>query len=296
MVSNGEMVVNAEATKRNRSLLEAMNLGYYAKGGEIGGPVDWVKDKASGLWDFTKDIAEKGARKAAEFIINPLRNTAKGLIPGGNVIGDVVRGFVDKLADSVLGKSDEVPAVPAGGGSVGGTGWAALLATVKRAFPDARANSTYRPGDPGFHGLGQALDIGKVGQAGGNGTPFLAAVNQWIADNFPNSRELIYDGAGDNRSDIKNGRAHTYNAATQAQHHNHVHWVGPSYQTGTSYVPVTAPALLHKGEAVLTAAENAARGEPMQITGTLDLGNGLVGLVQGQIASALTAVGNRQRY
>ena len=34
---------------------------------------------------------------------------------------------------------------------------------------------------------------------------------------------MIYDGAGDNRPDIKNGVDHAYSTALQAQHHNHVH-------------------------------------------------------------------------
>jgi hypothetical protein len=38
----------------------------------------------------------------------------------------------------------------------------------------------------------------------------------------------------------------------------------PSYDTGTPFVPVTGPALIHRGEAVLTANENRQRGLNMQ--------------------------------
>ena len=31
---------------------------------------------------------------------------------------------------------------------------------VSRQFPNARLTSNYRPGDPGFHGRRQAIDIG----------------------------------------------------------------------------------------------------------------------------------------
>lgn len=113
--------------------------------------------------------------------------------------------------------------VPAGGGSLGGS-FQSLFAAVKAAFPAARLNSGYRPGDPGYHGRRKAADIGLTGVPGGNGNAFMARVNQWLYDNHRGSlSELIYNGLGDSRPNVKNSRDFAYSAATQAQHRNHVH-------------------------------------------------------------------------
>lgn len=116
------------------------------------------------------------------------------------------------------------PAGPAGGGSVGG-GWSGLWATIRAAFPEARLNSSYRPGDPGWHGRGRAVDLGWSRAPGGIGNAYMASMNRWIHDRYgANSLELIYDGLGDDRPDLYRGRPHTYSASTRAEHRNHVHW------------------------------------------------------------------------
>lgn len=100
-----------------------------------------------------------------------------------------------------------------------------MFRTVAAAFPEANLNSGYRPGANDYHGRGQAVDLGKRGVAGGAGNSYLAAMNTWIYDKFgKGTAELIYDGLGDNRPDLKNGAAHNYGPALQAQHRNHVHW------------------------------------------------------------------------
>ena len=103
-------------------------------------------------------------------------------------------------------------------------GVSGMFAAVKARFPEAKLNSGFRPGDPGYHGLGRAIDLGQIGRAGGNGHPYLANMNRWLHDTFgANLAELIYDGLGDDRPDLKNGRPLTYSAGTRAQHRNHVH-------------------------------------------------------------------------
>jgi TP901 family phage tail tape measure protein len=99
-----------------------------------------------------------------------------------------------------------------------------MFDVVKGQFPQARLNSGYRRGDPGWHGRGHAVDLGQQGRAGGVGHPYLAAMNRWLHDNFRNSTELIYTGRGDDRPDLKNGRPLNYGGAVNAQHRNHVHW------------------------------------------------------------------------
>ena len=113
---------------------------------------------------------------------------------------------------------------PAGGSSV----WERAFNTVKAAFPQARLNSAYRPGDPGFHGSGEAVDLGWMLAPGGTGNPYMASMKTWLHDHFRGSRELIYNGSGMAVPNLKNGVPLAYSAAIQAQHRNHVHWVPPT--------------------------------------------------------------------
>lgn len=107
----------------------------------------------------------------------------------------------------------------------GGAVYEQMFDTVRRQFPQANLNSGYRPGANDMHGQGKAVDLGQVGRSGGLGHPYLADMNRWIADNYGKATyELIYDGFGDDRDDIKSGRSLNYGNDTQAQHRNHVHW------------------------------------------------------------------------
>lgn len=111
----------------------------------------------------------------------------------------------------------------AGTGAVGGT-WQSLFAMVKAAFPLARVNSAYRPGDPDYHGRGKAVDLGWGSMPGGSGNAGLAAMDRWLYQNHGSRlAELIYTGAGNSTPDIKNGRPLNYGATTNAAHRNHVH-------------------------------------------------------------------------
>lgn len=116
-----------------------------------------------------------------------------------------------------------------------------LFRTIKAAFPRANLNSSYRAGDPGYHGRNMAVDLGESGFAGGNGRAYLADMNRWIYDNFGKSTELIYNGAGDDRPNLKNGANLAYSAAIQAQHKNHVHWVAGSSSVGSYATKAQGP-------------------------------------------------------
>ena len=142
----------------------------------------------------------------------------------------------------------------AGSGAVGGA-WGSIWQYVKARIPAARINSTFRAGDPGYHGRGKAIDFGYGTGPGGNGSAGLASINRVLHDGIGrNLAELIYDGIGDDRADLKNGRPLTYNAGTRAAHKNHVH--AAVYHQGTDYVPQTGWGYLEKGEAVIPAALN----------------------------------------
>lgn len=88
--------------------------------------------------------------------------------------------------------------------------WRRLGGVAQQLIPGTSVSSGYRPGDPGYHGKGQAADL--VGN--------LPRINQVLADRYPNSTQLIYTPG----RNIFQGRPHTYNAATRADHFDHVHW------------------------------------------------------------------------
>ena len=161
--------------------------------------------------------------------------------------------------------------VPGGGGSLGSS-YQSLFAAIKRAVPEARLNSGHRPGDPGYHGRGKAADIGLMGVPGGIGNSFMASVNQWLYDNHRGSlAELIYDGLGDNRPDVKNSRNPTYNAATRAAHRNHVH--AAVYDQGGILPPGLTLAYNGTGfdERILTPPQDNYYRRQMELAGVRDL-------------------------
>lgn len=227
-----------------------------------------------------------------------------------------IRAAMESVTAAMKSATPKTVAGAPGGGGVGGS-WQSLFAMVKAVFPQARVNSAYRPGDPGYHGRGKAVDLGWGSTPGGAGNKGLAAMDRWWYQNHGSRlAELIYTGAGDSTPDIKNGRPLNYGPATNAAHRNHVHVA--SYQSGTPYVPSNGLAYLHEGERVVPRGLNSAATygsaagaraggvvvhvaapslEGMALTGRLEMGtDGMVTLVDGRISSALTTVIDRGRY
>lgn len=93
----------------------------------------------------------------------------------------------------------------------------ALWAAVKEAFPDATLNSAYRPGDSGFHGKGQAIDVGGPMQAIANW-----AVRQDLAQVIYGPGPLLYNVGGTHITDQSQLRNQVY-ADDLAGHYDHVH-------------------------------------------------------------------------
>jgi TP901 family phage tail tape measure protein len=185
--------------------------------------------------------------------IDRIEAFANGYAGGGYVTAaDVPKPYstapyqmpISTVGDAVMQKEYDVTtawvtanAGVAGSGSVGG-GWQSIASLVQAAIPQARINSTFRPGDPGYHGRGKAVDFGYGSGPGGAGSAGLASINRFLHDGYGSSlAELIYDGIGDDRPDLKNGKPLTYSASTQAEHRNHVHaatydqggWLQPGY-------------------------------------------------------------------
>lgn len=83
-------------------------------------------------------------------------------------------------------------------------------------IPGASVSSAYRPGDSGWHGSGNAIDI--VGP--------LRSIAVFLARRFPQSTQIIYGGMGGPGNPFPNvfhGRPHWYRSDA-ADHLDHVHW------------------------------------------------------------------------
>lgn len=93
-----------------------------------------------------------------------------------------------------------------------------LADAVMAAFPDAVITSAFRPGDSGFHGKGQAIDVG--------GGPLQAvanwAVQQDVAQVIWGPGPLKYNVGGTNITDQNQLRNQVY-AGDLPGHYDHVH-------------------------------------------------------------------------
>lgn len=105
----------------------------------------------------------------------------------------------------------------AGGGVIG-----SITDLVGRFFPGMSITSTYRPGDTGHHGTGNAVDFSN----GFDSTPEMRSAAQFFYKNYgPALLELIHSPFSNN---IKNGQNvgdgfGLYGAGTMNAHRNHVH-------------------------------------------------------------------------
>ncbi|MEV4127156.1 transglycosylase SLT domain-containing protein [Nocardia sp. NPDC049707] len=92
---------------------------------------------------------------------------------------------------------------------------------VQAAFKDATITSALRPGDSGFHGKGQAVDVAGP----------LQQIANWIFSSFPQSTQLIYgpgpllyNARGKSVDPANQGELAGIYANDLAGHMDHVHW------------------------------------------------------------------------
>lgn len=243
MLSNGEFVIRASSVRKyGIGMLDNINEGraLFAKGGFVSS-ADVPRPSSTGSYG------------------PPLSTGAQASMQAGY---DAVTAFLTANAETAYSGA----AGPAGGAAIGG-GWQTIWNIVKAAIPAARINSTYRPGDPGYHGRGKAIDFGFGSGPGGAGSAGLASIARFLYNGYGSTlAELIYDGIGDDTPDVKNGRPHTYNAATRAQHANHVH--AAVYDQG-GLLPSGTAALNLSGspELVLNPAQTAAAMRSREFSG-----------------------------
>ena len=134
------------------------------------------------------------------------------------------KGVSRFLAHTQLASGGYIPQTPVFGGSVSNIG-RSHEAFVERFFPGIfRLTSATRPSADN-HGSGRATDWqDRNGQAATQmPTANSKALARAIATAVPNSLELIHWPL-DGWQNIKNGRPASYDAGTNAQHANHVHW------------------------------------------------------------------------
>jgi TP901 family phage tail tape measure protein len=200
MLSNGEYVIKASSVARNGvSALDDLNEGRAS-----------VARFANGGFASAADVP---AIRSTEPFGAPLSTAATAAMQAER---DAAIAFLKANTETISGGT-------AGSGSVGGA-WSSIWEYVHGRIPQARINSTYRPGDPGYHGRGKAIDFGFGSGPGGAGSAGLASIERLLYDDLGrNLAEIIYDGLGNSRPDVKNGRDHVYNVGTQAEHRNHVH-------------------------------------------------------------------------
>jgi len=250
----------------------------FAGGGVVGSLLNWVSgigDSVAKLWAdpaaFIK--AQLGSSGWLDLLA---RGPAKLIEQGAEWLWEKIKGFFSFSSDAAASAAGAAGGVP--------VGWQQMWAIISAQFPGATLNSSYRPGDPGYHGKGRAIDIGGP----------MGAINSWIAQVYPNSTQLIYTPG----VNILNGRPFTYDAPTQADHYDHVHW---AFDHGGYLMPGMSTVYNGTGkpEPVLTgeqwkalSSNNIGNGEPVQIVGTLAVANdGLSVLINGRIEAANQATG-----
>lgn len=222
--------------------------------GGVGGGIKLSLFANGGVEDHTAQIARGGDMRVwaepeteGEAYI-PLARSKRGRSMG--ILRQVAARFGQRL--TAFDNGGIVPNAGVTGGTVqfGNVSGAGITTqeqqdawdAIRQAFPGASLNSATRTQDVGsgfdFHMAGEAIDIG--------GSPeLMMQIAQWIATNYPNSRELIHGPGFANQ--IKNGKivgdgGGDYGFyAGAGRHDDHVHWTPPSgFTFGGGVAVVTA--------------------------------------------------------
>lgn len=189
---------------------------------ELGAALDSDFGISKGLPGLVDNLVRAIGAIAAAPLTGPLSAIA-------SAHGDEGSGLMGMLASTGALGSRFMPGRSSVGGGygyapMGGSGGAPTEAQVKQiaAAFGLSVTSEDRPGDPGYHGQGMALDIGIPGMS--TNDPRKAAFAQYMAQNFGGSlKELIYNDPNFTGPNINNGQPHQYSPGTMADHRDHVH-------------------------------------------------------------------------
>lgn len=242
-----------DITKAHNDLTKAQQNQLRAEQSLTDARVNATKQATKQMGKLSSDLDDMGAKLDKDFGISKglggiVENAVKAL---GNILAAPflqALGFVEKAnpnegsglvgmmaANGVFG-AQYTPAMLAAqgrGGMLAGTGigmsgyggGAPSEAQVKQiaAGFGLQVTSENRPGDPGYHGNGMAIDFSN----GTGNTAQMEAFANYMSTNFGTSlKELIYSSPTFGGL-IKDGQAapgtSVYNAGTLAEHQNHVH-------------------------------------------------------------------------
>ncbi len=179
-------------------------------GGLIQAGIDAVLDQAQNL--------VRGVMAAIDGAMSPFGTPGKMAAHPPKEVGNAIINWLDSLKSEA---SQAQAAAPAGGtGQLppGGSTIDRLIGVVKSCGAPHRVTSTYRAGDPGFHGQRRAVDF--AGPRPSRDSPELARIFGCFGSIEAQLRELIYAGPQVSYN-IKNGRR--VGKYAQADHHDHVH-------------------------------------------------------------------------
>lgn len=247
-LSGGEAIMRPEWTRMmggpaaiarmNRAAMRGQRFatgGVFNGGGSGYGSSRVQRFKTGGIVDFAGDVLDnigKAFEVIGDFFANPIQAVQTHLVDGlikpllnqsgrddmfSQLVGGVPIKIAEGIGQAVAKFFEDNPRQDAPANAIG---WRAMWNIVSRVFPWATLNDGYR--DPAqnaavggvngsYHTLGRAIDV----------TPSMEIFN-WLAKNFPNSRELIYSPAGGRQ--LLNGKPYFWGDPVRSMHFNHVHW------------------------------------------------------------------------
>lgn len=236
-----DLYVNQRALKQGSTLsverarVKKLLGDSYATGGYTGpGP----KLQPAGIVHAGEHVIKKDSRsrmeKANPGLLDFINRT--GHLPGQYAAGGTVAWpFPVDVRGTKIDPRWGQGGFASSGGSGGPGGWVNMYAWIANAMRNqVRLTSGLRPGDPGYHGMGRAVDLTfPDGSERTGGGLALKAFNLIKSQFFGSIKELIWDFAGNNA--VWNGRNHFFTGAGAGPgtHNDHIHWAhdngGPVY-------------------------------------------------------------------
>lgn len=185
---------------------------------EKGGPFDWVRDRANDVLGAGRKLIGATVRPIVEGAL-ALMDKAIGRFGGP---GRLVAGVAHRVGDGALkwiSGVDGEAKKKLGSIPPGDPPYERLISYIRGSGVAYRVTSTYRAGDPGYHGQGRAADF--AGPSPSWDSPALLAIYRAFLPITDQLKELIYSGPG--APSYKNGSPYGYPADLVADHHDHVH-------------------------------------------------------------------------